>query len=324
MDTKPIILIADKGLNNQAFLGDLLTSEAQISSLVSEAQLEYWFSDVELLPSLLILDLAFFQMPTLPQGNMNKHELCQAFCQRWMSHPVMRQVPIIISANQEEDAELLALTSGAVDFIAKPFNPLLTLARIKLQLKQVKETRRLSSLSMTDGLTQIANRRYFNEFYSSEWRRACREQGSVGLIMMDIDCFKAFNDHYGHIQGDECLTLVAQQLKSVVQRPRDFVARYGGEEFVVLLPSIQAEGVKVVAERLKQAVASLQISHEFSTAGQYVSLSMGLAWCQPDPSYRAEQLIAAADEALYSAKDAGRDGYSEVVVVESQPIFQAG
>lgn len=319
MDTKPIVLIADKGLNNQALLGDLLTSEAQISSLVSEAQLEYWLNEVELLPSLLILDLAFFQ-----DEEDSSQDLCQAFCQRWLTHPVMRQVPIIISANQTEETELLALTFGAVEFLGKPFNPLLTLARIKLQLKQVKETRRLSSLSMTDGLTQIANRRYFNEFFSTEWRRACREQGSVGLIMMDIDCFKAFNDHYGHIQGDECLTLVAQQLRSVVQRPRDFVARYGGEEFVVLLPSIQAEGVRVVAERLKQAVASLQINHEHSIAGQYVSLSMGLAWCQPDSSYRSEQLIAAADEALYSAKDAGRAGYSEVVVVESQPVFQAG
>jgi diguanylate cyclase (GGDEF)-like protein len=319
MDTKPIVLIADKGLNNQALLGDLLTSEAQISSLVSEAQLEYWFNEVELLPSLLILDLAFFQA-----AEESSENVCQAFCQRWLTHPVMRQVPIIISANQAEETELLALTFGAVEFIGKPFNPLLTLARIKLQLKQVNETRRLSSLSMTDGLTQIANRRYFNEFYSTEWRRACREQGSVGLIMMDIDCFKAFNDHYGHLQGDECLTLVAQQLKSVVQRPRDFVARYGGEEFVVLLPSIQADGVRVVAERLQQAVTSLQLTHEYSSAGQIVSLSMGLAWCQPDSSFRPEQLIAAADEALYSAKDAGRDGYSEVVIVESQPVFQAG
>lgn len=319
MDTKPIVLIADKGLKNQALLGDLLTSEAQISSLVSETQLEYWFEEIELLPSLLILDLAFFQT-----DNMNSLDSQRAFCQRWLAHPVMRQVPILICGNQDDDSELFALTSGAIDFIAKPFNPILALARIKLHLKQVKEHRRLSSLSMTDGLTQIANRRYFNEFYSSEWRRACREQGSVGLIMMDIDYFKAFNDHYGHLQGDECLTLVAQQLKSVVQRPRDFVARYGGEEFVVLLPSIQAEGVAVVAERLKQALASLKIPHEQSAVGKCVSLSMGLAWCQPDSSYQQEQLIAAADEALYSAKDAGRNGYSEVVIVENQPVFQAG
>jgi diguanylate cyclase (GGDEF)-like protein len=316
MDTKPIVLIADKGLKNQALLGDLLASEAQISSIVREQQLEFWFQEVDVLPSLLILDFSFFQQ----DGSSS----IDSFCQRWLAHPIMRQVPIVISGNRDDEAELFALTCGALDYLVKPFNPILTLARIKLHLAQVKEHRRLSSLSMTDGLTGIANRRYFNEFFSAEWRRACRENGSLGLIMMDIDHFKAFNDHYGHLEGDECLTLVAQQLKSAVQRPRDFVSRYGGEEFVVLLPSVQAEGVAVVAERLKHALASLKIPHGYSSAGQYVSLSMGLAWCEPDSEFRPEQLIAAADEALYSAKDSGRNGYSEVVVVKNQPVFQAG
>jgi diguanylate cyclase (GGDEF)-like protein len=312
MDTKPLVLIADKGLNNQALLGDLLASEAQISTIVREPQLEFWLQNVEHLPSLLILDYGFYQTET------------RQFCQSWLSHPVLRQVPILISGNHDDEIELLALTCGALDFISKPIKPILTLARIKLHLAQVKEHRRLSSLSMTDGLTHIANRRYFNESFDAEWRRACREQGTLGLIMMDIDHFKAFNDHYGHLQGDECLTLVAQQLKAAVQRPRDFVARYGGEEFVVLLPSVQAEGVSVVAKRLQQALANLMIPHAYSSASQHVSLSMGLAWCQPENDFRPEQLIAAADEALYSAKDTGRNGFSEVVIVENQPVFQAG
>jgi diguanylate cyclase (GGDEF)-like protein len=312
MDTKPLVLIADKGLNNQALLGDLLGSEAQVSTIVHESQLEFWFQNIELLPSLLILDYSFYQTES------------GSFCQRWLAHPVMRQVPIIMTGIRSDEVELLALTCGAVDFIAKPFKPILTLARLKLHLGQIKEHRRLSSLSMTDGLTQIANRRYFDEFFSAEWRRACREEGSIGLIMMDIDHFKAFNDHYGHLAGDECLTSVSQQLKAVVQRPRDFVARYGGEEFVVLLPSIQSEGVVVVAERLKQALENLKISHSYSSASQHVSMSMGLAWCEPEGDFQPEQLLAAADEALYSAKDAGRNGYSEVVVVENQPVFLAG
>lgn len=318
MDTKPIVLIADKGLNNQALLGDLLTSEAQISTIVREPQLEYWLQETDVLPSLLILDHAFFQ------SQIPDHALVADFCCRWLAHPTLRQVPILISGHRDDDIELFALTCGALDFLVKPFNPTLTLARIKLHLLQVKEHRRLSSLSMTDGLTQIANRRYFDEFYSAEWRRACREQGSLGLIMMDIDHFKAFNDHYGHLKGDECLTLVAQELKSVVQRPRDFVARFGGEEFVVLLPSIQPDGVAVVAERLKRALANLMIVHDHSGAGHHVSLSMGLAWCEPDNEFRPEQLIAAADEALYCAKDGGRNCYSEVVVVKNQPVFQIG
>lgn len=310
MDTRPLVLIADKGLKNQSLLGDLLSSEAQISSIVRDAQLDYWLQDVDVTPSLLILDYGFLLDDT------------REFCKTWLSHPVMRNVPIIISGEANEETELLALTCGALDFLAKPFDkPILTLARLKLHLAQVKEHRRLSSLSMTDSLTQIANRRYFNEFYHSEWRRACREQGSIGLIMIDIDNFKAFNDHYGHLQGDECLTQVAQCLKSVVQRPRDFVARFGGEEFIVLLPSIQPEGIEVVAERLKQALEALMIPHAYSNASQYVSVSMGLAWCKPDSSYRSEQLIAAADEALYSAKDAGRNRFSEVVLVDNQLVF---
>jgi diguanylate cyclase (GGDEF)-like protein len=313
MDTEPLVLIADLGLNNQALLGDLLASEAQVTSIVRDTQLDFWLQqETEALPSLLILDYDFFQQKT------------RSFCQRWLAHPLMRQVPILITGNANDETELLALTCGSVDFLVKPFKPILTLARIKLHLAQVKEHRRLSSLSMTDGLTQIANRRYFNEFYSAEFRRACREQGSLDIIMMDIDHFKAFNDHYGHLEGDECLTSVAQQLKAAVQRPRDFVARFGGEEFIVLLPSIQPEGVKVVAERLQQVLANLRIPHAYSSASQYVSLSMGLAWCEPDSDFRPDQLVAAADEALYSAKENGRNGFSEVVVVENHPVFQAG
>ena len=139
--------------------------------------------------------------------------------------------------------------------------------------------------------------------------------------MIDVDNFKSFNDHYGHLQGDQCLTQIAQQLKSVVQRPRDFVARFGGEEFIVILPSIQPEGLVVVAERLKQAIDHLNITHDYSNASNIVTVSMGLAWGEPDKSYLPTEIIAAADEALYSAKDAGRNRRSEVVVVEHQLVF---
>jgi two-component system chemotaxis family response regulator WspR len=312
MDTEPLVLIADKGLNNQAILADLLVFDAQVNSIIHDNQIDFWLQqEVEVLPSLLILDYEFFRQHT------------KEFCQRWLAHPFMRQVPILIMAKADDDIELFSLTCGAVGFLAKPFKSALTLARIKLHLAQVQEHRRLSSLSMTDGLTQIANRRFFDEFYHAEWRRACREKGSLGLIMVDLDHFKAFNDHYGHLEGDECLTAVAQQLKAAIHRPRDFVARFGGEEFIVLLPSIQAAGVRVVAERLQQTVANLMIPHGFSSADRYVSLSMGLAWCKPENDFSPDQLVAAADEALYSAKENGRNGFSEVVIVENQPIFQA-
>jgi two-component system chemotaxis family response regulator WspR len=312
MDTEPLVLIADKSLNNQAIIADLLVFDAQVISIIHDNQIDFWLQqEVEVLPNLLILDYDFFRQQT------------KEFCQRWLAHPFMRQVPILIMAKADDDIELFSLTCGAVGFLAKPFKLALTLARVKLHLAQVQEHRRLSSLSMTDGLTQIANRRFFDEFYHAEWRRACREKGPLGLIMVDLDYFKAFNDHYGHLEGDECLTAIAQQLKAAIHRPRDFVARFGGEEFIVLLPSIQATGVRVVAERLQQAVANLMIPHGFSSADRYVSLSMGLAWCKPENDFSPDQLVAAADEALYSAKENGRNGFSEVVIVENQPIFQA-
>jgi two-component system, chemotaxis family, response regulator WspR len=310
MDTRPLVLIADKRLKKQSLLGDLLSEDAQVTSIVRKSQLDTWLQDIDVTPSLLLMDYGFLLEDT------------RDFCRVWLAHPIMRNVPIILMGEANENTELSALTSGAIDYLTEPLErPMLTLARLKLHLLQVSELRRLSSLSMTDGLTQIANRRYFDDFYTAEWRRACREQGNIGLIMIDVDNFKSFNDHYGHLQGDQCLTQIAQQLKSVVQRPRDFVARFGGEEFIVILPSIQPEGLVVVAERLKQAIDHLNITHDYSNASNIVTVSMGLAWGEPDKSYLPTEIIAAADEALYSAKDAGRNRRSEVVVVEHQLVF---
>lgn len=310
MDTRPLVLIADKRLKKQSLLGDLLSEDARVTSIVRKSQLDTWLQDLDVTPSLLLMDYGFLLEDT------------RDFCRVWLAHPIMRNVPIVLMGEANENTELSALTSGAIDYLTEPLErPMLTLARLKLHLLQVSELRRLSSLSMTDGLTQIANRRYFDDFYTAEWRRACREQGNIGLIMIDVDNFKSFNDHYGHLQGDQCLTQIAQQLKSVVQRPRDFVARFGGEEFIVILPSIQPEGLVVVAERLKQAIDHLNITHDYSNASNIVTVSMGLAWGEPDKSYLPTEIIAAADEALYSAKDAGRNRRSEVVVVEHQLVF---
>jgi diguanylate cyclase (GGDEF)-like protein len=310
MDNGPIVIIANKALSSQATLGDLLSTEGRIVSVVREAQLEFWLDEPEQKPDLLILDQDFFGAAT------------NDFCQRWFAHPMMRDVAILFTGPADENAELNALTCGALDYLPKPFKPVLTLARVRLRLKQIAERRSLASMSMTDGLTHIANRRYFNDVFQAEWRRACREKSSMGLIMMDIDYFKPFNDHYGHLAGDECLTAVAQALKSVVQRPRDFVARYGGEEFVALLPSVHEDGLQIVAQRMQQAIADLAIEHQGSKAKDIVSISMGLAWCEPESGWQAEQLIAAADEALYTSKDNGRDRMSEVVVLQPELLFQ--
>ena len=170
----------------------------------------------------------------------------------------------------------------------------------------------LRELSRTDGLTGIPNRRAFEDALSVEWRRAMRERGaSLSLALIDIDHFKRFNDEYGHPAGDDCLRLVADALAKTLQRPGDFAARFGGEEFVLLLPNTDTNGAKTIAERVREAVAGLEIPHAGNSPRQVVTISLGIATVRssglgkekPD----AAILVMAADSALYEAKRGGRN-----------------
>ncbi|MGD1804284.1 diguanylate cyclase domain-containing protein [Dapis sp. BLCC M126] len=170
-----------------------------------------------------------------------------------------------------------------------------------------KANQELLRIANVDGLTQIPNRRSFDESLAVEWRRHLREQQFLSLIMIDIDYFKRYNDHYGHQGGDDCLIRVAQAISQVPQRPTDLVARYGGEEFAVILPNTNIEGGFTIAESIRLAIASLSIPHAQSEVSQFVSLSLGVASVIPTIEGTTEDLIALADEALYKAKRQGRD-----------------
>ena len=161
-------------------------------------------------------------------------------------------------------------------------------------------------MASQDGLTGVANRRFFDDALAREWAQAAREGRSLTLAMVDIDKFKAFNDTYGHQAGDDCLKQVAGAMKGEIKRPADLLARYGGEEFVVLFPETDLDGGKKVADDMRQAVALLGIPHEAGSAGR-VSFSMGLASMVPEPGTGPEPLVARADQALYRAKAKGRD-----------------
>lgn len=165
----------------------------------------------------------------------------------------------------------------------------------------------LEKLSAEDGLTQVANRREFERRLAIEWGRARREGQPLAVIMMDIDCFKNFNDHYGHPAGDACLQQVAAALRGIPQRTADLVARYGGEEFVVLLPSTDAEHAAKVAEHMRQAIVDLQIPHATSRVASGVTASFGVASMLPTGREQAQAMVAAADTALYRAKQNGRN-----------------
>ena len=170
-----------------------------------------------------------------------------------------------------------------------------------------KELERLANL---DGLTQVANRRYFDVYFSQEWRRMAREQQPLSLILLDVDSFKAYNDRYGHQAGDDCLKRVAQTLSQVVKRPADLVVRYGGEEFAVILPNTDLDGAIRITQCLQKAVRQLQIVHDASEAGPFLSISLGLSCRIPSPGTASDQLIWEADKALYRAKGQGRNCYS--------------
>ncbi len=170
-----------------------------------------------------------------------------------------------------------------------------------------KANHELQRLVTLDGLTQIPNRRRFEEHINQEWKRARRDKKPISLIMCDVDYFKLYNDTYGHQLGDDCLRAIAKTICQNVKRPSDLAARYGGEEFVVILPETDSNGAVHVAQRIRFQVEQLQMEHKNSLAHQYVTLSLGISTLIPSPNLPRERLIALADKALYEAKKQGRN-----------------
>lgn len=186
------------------------------------------------------------------------------------------------------------------------------LRRAEEQLVQEKDkaeelAEKLLTLSSQDGLTGIANRRHFDEFLANEWNRARRARAPLSLILCDIDHFKAYNDHYGHQQGDRCLIRVADILQQHARRGGDLAARYGGEEFAVILPETSLESATEIAERIRQSVLDIAIPHRASATANIVTLSFGVATTMPRPDQQSRLLIALADKSLYQAKQQGRN-----------------
>ncbi|WP_072622080.1 diguanylate cyclase domain-containing protein [Spirulina major] len=178
-------------------------------------------------------------------------------------------------------------------------------AELYRQLQQANEA--LQAQADSDALTQLANRRAFEAHLRREWQLAIRESTSLSIIFADVDYFKAYNDYYGHPEGDRCLVKIAHMLRKSVQRPADVVARYGGEEFIVLLPNTQKEGLMHLMENIRQAISNLQIPHVRSPITDHVTLSLGGATEQPKPYSDSQALILHADQALYAAKSHGRN-----------------
>jgi len=179
--------------------------------------------------------------------------------------------------------------------------------RVQAEEALQRANQELQRLATLDGLTQVPNRRRFDECLEREWQRLRREQQPLSLILCDIDCFKFYNDTYGHQAGDTCLQQVAKTLAGQLKGPGDVLARYGGEEFAIILPNTTSEGAYHLAETMRKTVADLKIVHAQSTVSPYVTLSLGVATTQPTSQFTPEALVGVADIALYEAKHQGRD-----------------
>jgi len=247
---------------------------------------------------------------------MDGYSTCRKMKREFPDIPVM-----FVTASHDPSDEIQALEAGAVDFITKPLNPPVIQARVNTQLQLKQHGDKLRALTKSDPLTGIANRRYLDEQIELEWRRSMRNQSVLSLLMIDIDFFKAYNDHYGHIAGDACLRKIAETIQATVNRAGELAARYGGEEFAALLPQSSPERACEVADKICVAVRELHIPHAKSCISDTVTVSIGIAGGTPffhsanyvmieensrDPG-SIEELFTWADEALYKAKQTGRN-----------------
>lgn len=220
---------------------------------------------------------------------------------------ITQSVPVILITSLADEAnERRGLILGAVDYIAKPFNPLIVKARVNTHIKLYHYRRQAEQQSMTDQLTGIANRRRYDGYSVTKWREAARMQVPFSICMFDIDHFKIYNDTFGHPAGDKVITAVAKTIAAHLKRTTDFVARYGGEEFVALSMGDPVEKIFDHLKKIRQAVEGLHIPHDPS-ASQWVTVSVGGITVVPPADSSYSLFLKAADTMLYDAKRYGRN-----------------
>lgn len=208
---------------------------------------------------------------------------------------------------ENQHVELFLQLAGQLSMIVEKARLYQELAETKQQLEVANA--KLEKIAYLDGLTQISNRRVFDETIYKEWLRSMRAEEPLGLLLIDIDFFKKYNDYYGHLAGDECLQEVAKALQDTLKRAGDFVARYGGEEFAVIIPHTNLPGAETVASLLNDAIENLELPHVRSKITDHVTVSIGVACRVPQRGEQPDVLIQSADEALYQAKENGRNQY---------------
>jgi len=292
---KSVILVVDDTPINVQVLAEALRADYRVRTATSgQAALDSIAKHG--VPDLVLLDI---MMP-----GIDGYEVCRQL----KNNSTTQNIPVIfVTAKTDTIDEEYGLRLGAVDYITKPFHLPIVTVRVQNQINLKLKSDLLESLALLDGLTNLPNRRRFDEALENEWKRTRRANLPLTLIMADIDFFKGYNDQQGHRTGDICLKKVAAALAEAIHRPADLVARYGGEEFVVLLPETDAEGARLIAERLRAGVESLRIPHPASKMSSWVTISAGLASNRFEDTETASDLLERADKQLYRAKAEGRN-----------------
>ncbi len=300
----PRILIVDDDPGAIHVLARLLAADAGLSVATSGEDGLRIAREVK--PDLVLLDA---EMPV-----MSGFDVCRAL----KADPELNHVPVIfVTSHKDEDFEVSGFDAGAADFIGKPINPRLVRVRVQNQLRVKRMGDELRRNASTDGLTGLFNRAWLDQAIEREWRRAQRGCEALSLLLIDVDHFKLYNDHYGHPAGDRCLQAIAGALKKVCRRPADVAGRFGGEEFALLLPDTNAHGAQFVAAQLLSTIESLGLGHAASPTSPIVSASVGIASWDPtanhdfpmdsiDATDGVAALVDEADRGLYRAKHAGR------------------
>lgn len=297
------ILVVDDSKMSRALLRNLLSENGykHINHASSAMEALDWLEHNH--ADIILLDIIMREM--------NGIELCKKIKQSEET----RDTPVImITGSNRDETFIEAFKAGAMDYIGKPIDNMELQARVAsaLRLKseidlRKKREKELIIITSQDGLTGIANRRIFDETLSKEWNRAKRYKSPIGLALIDIDHFKLYNDHAGHLMGDDALKQVAKTLADVPKRLTDMVARYGGEEFVAILPETNRSTALNIAKKMNSAIRDLEIPHPAKESGGKVTISVGAASLIPGNKNSKEDLIAMADKALYRAKNDGRD-----------------